>query len=79
MRAKYGGLSSDTWHEDIRQEFSESFRVPADDGVLIFKWAETKIKFCQVLALASYQPSFGRKPGKRHGTHWISFMKESGQ
>ena len=36
LAAKYGKLS-DNWREDLRQGFSECFRVLDHDGVLVFK------------------------------------------
>lgn len=78
MRAKYGVLSADDWRDDLRAGFAECFRVLAKDGVLVFKWAETQIKTAEVLALTQQKPLFGHPSGKRGGTHWICFMKESG-
>ncbi|MCM5682911.1 class I SAM-dependent methyltransferase [Schlegelella sp. S2-27] len=72
---KYGILSPD-WKEDLRRGFSECFRVLANEGVLIFKWAETQIKVKEILALTEQRPLFGHQSGKRSGTHWITFMKE---
>ena len=75
MRAKYGVLHPETWEKDLRQGFSECFRVLATDGVLIFKWNETQIKVAQILRLTEQKPLFGHPSGKKGGTHWISFMK----
>lgn len=77
MRAKYGVLDADNWQEDLRQGFSECFRVLATDGVLIFKWNETQIKVREILALTDQKPLFGHPSGKKGGTHWITFMKDS--
>jgi 23S rRNA G2069 N7-methylase RlmK/C1962 C5-methylase RlmI len=77
MRAKYGALDIDTWQDDIRKGFSECFRVLSADGVLIFKWNETQIKVREILALTEQKPLFGHPSGKKGGTHWICFMKES--
>ena len=77
MRAKYGVLDADNLQADIRQGFAECFRVLATDGVLIFKWNETQIKVREILALTDQKPLFGHPSGKKGGTHWITFMKDS--
>lgn len=41
MGKKYGALNRETWQDDIRQGFSEAFRVLRPQGTLIFKWNET--------------------------------------
>jgi len=74
LAAKYGKLSDD-WREDLRQGFSECFRVLEPEGVLVFKWNETQVKLREVLALTPHQPLFGNTSGKRAGTHWLVFMR----
>lgn len=74
LAAKYGKLGQD-WRDDMRQGFSECFRVLAPDGVLVFKWNETQVKLREVLALTPVQPLFGNTSGKKAGTHWMVFMK----
>lgn len=74
MRAKYGALSPDTWRDDIRQGFSECFRVLEPCGVLIFKWSEIQIRTSEVLALTDRRPLFGHPSGKNGGSHWICFL-----
>lgn len=74
MAAKYGKLGED-WREDLRQGFSECFRVLAADGVLVFKWNETQVRIAEVLALTPHRPLFGNTSGKKAGTHWMVFMK----
>lgn len=74
LAAKYGKLGSD-WRDDLRQAFSECFRVLATNGVLVFKWNETQIKVREVLELAPAQPLFGNTSGKKAGTHWYVFIK----
>lgn len=76
LAAKYGKLSED-WRDDLRQGFSECFRVLDTHGVLVFKWNEVQIPLREVLALAPQKPLFGNTAGKRSAhTHWIVFMKE---
>ena len=74
MAAKYGKLSAD-WRDDLRRGFAECFRVLDEEGVLVFKWAETQVPLAEVLALAPQPPLFGNTAGRRNGTHWLVFMK----
>jgi 23S rRNA G2069 N7-methylase RlmK/C1962 C5-methylase RlmI len=74
LAAKYGKLGQD-WRDDLRQGFTECFRVLDTDGVLVFKWNETQVKLKEVLALTPVQPLFGNTSGKKAGTHWMVFMK----
>ena len=74
LAAKYGRLGQD-WREDLRQGFSECFRVLAGDGVLVFKWAEVQVRLSEVLALTPHKPLFGHPTGRKGLTHWLVFMK----
>lgn len=73
MAKKYGKLSKN-WRDDLTKGFSECFRVLEQDGILIFKWAETQITVSEILKLTDRRPLFGHKSGKRSGTHWLIFM-----
>lgn len=77
MAAKYGKLSKE-WREDLKQGFSECFRVLASDGVLVFKWNETQVPTKDVLALTPHRPLFGNTSGRKDRTHWMVFMKPRG-
>ena len=74
LAAKYGTLGQD-WRDDLRAGFRECFRVLADDGVLVFKWAETQVRLSEVLALTPHAPLFGNTSGRQAGTHWLVFMQ----
>lgn len=74
MFKKYGRLS-DSWRQDIKDGFSECFRVLKYDGTLIFKWNEVQIKTREILKLTDWKPFFGHLSGKRSDTHWICFLK----
>jgi hypothetical protein len=74
LAAKYGKLGTD-WRADLRQGFSECFRVLSNDGVLVFKWNETQVKLADILPLAEVQPLFGHRSGRNGLTHWLVFMK----
>ena len=74
LKAKYGKLS-DNWREDVRQGFTECFRVLEDGGTLVFKWNETQVKVREVLELAPTRPLFGQISGRSGMTHWLVFMK----
>ncbi len=73
LAAKYGKLS-ENWREDLRQGFSECFRVLEIGGVLIFKWNECQVKLKDVLSLTPHEPLFGHTSGRM--THWMTFMKQ---
>lgn len=77
FKKKYGALNRDTWVQDLQQGFDECWRVLEDDGILIFKWAETQIKVKDVLAIFGKDPLFGHPTGKNGKTHWMVFMKGS--
>jgi hypothetical protein len=76
MGKKYGILGID-WQEDLKQGFTECFRVLKTGGTLVFKWNETQIPTKDVLSCTSAKPLFGHISGKRSNTHWICFMKEA--
>jgi len=50
-------------------------RVLEPNGVLIFKWNETRITVKRILEIIDAQPLFGHKSGKASKTHWMCFMK----
>jgi ubiquinone/menaquinone biosynthesis C-methylase UbiE len=74
MAKKYGVLSFD-WRTHIREGFNECFRVLQNDGILIFKWAETQVKVNEVLQLTNQKPLFGHRTAKSGNTIWLCFMK----
>jgi SAM-dependent methyltransferase len=79
MAQVYGRLDKQTWEEDIRQGFSECFRVLQNEGILIFKWNECDIPLKEILKLTDQKPLFGHPSGKAQKTHWICFMKIDSQ
>ena len=74
----YGSLNKDTWRDDIRTGLSECFRVLKPNGTLIFKWNEVDIPLREVLALTTEKPLYGHRSGKAAKTHWVAFIKKSG-
>ena len=72
MYKKYGTLD-EGWRDDLRRAFSECFRVLEQNGVLIFKWAESGIKVEDILALTDKEPLFGHRTTRT--TVWVTFMK----
>ena len=78
MAKKYGKLEGD-WMEELRQGFSECWRVLKPEGTLVFKWNETQIPVSQILPLAPARPLFGQRCGKTAKTHWIIFLKQNDQ
>lgn len=75
MGKKYGRLNKDTWRDDLRAGFKETFRVLRPQGVLIFKWNETQVPVSQVIALTDEKPAIWQRTGKADKTHWIVFVK----
>lgn len=72
MYKKYGSLSED-WQDDLKRGFSECFRVLEEKGVLIFKWAESRIKVKDILALTEYEPLIGHRTTRTN--IWLTFVK----
>jgi len=72
MYKKYGTLD-DNWKETLRLGFKECFRILEDNGILVFKWAESRIKLSEILELTQYDPLFGHKTTKTN--HWVLFIK----
>lgn len=68
----FGSLPPD-WAGMLAAGFRECFRVLADLGVLVFKWAENDIPISEVLELSPIAPLFGHRSGKF--THWCVFLK----
>ena len=79
LAQKYGLLDKENWETDIRQGFTECFRVLKPNGVLIFKWSEVEKKVSDIIKLAPYRPLFGHRSGKSQKTHWLCFMKIDNQ
>ncbi len=71
LAKKYSVLGDD-WKNDLKQGFSECFRVLEKYGVLVFKWNEEQISFSEVKKLFPAQPLFGQQ---RKKTFWLVFMK----
>lgn len=70
---KYGVLNAATWKEDLKDGFTECFRVLKPEGTLIFKWCEEQIPLSDVLKQTKHPPLLGNRRAK---THWIVFIKE---
>ncbi len=72
MFGQYGGLSKETWREDIRQGFLECWRVLKPEGTLIFKWSDHDINIKKVLDICPLKPLYGHRRGK---SIWLVFIK----
>lgn len=46
---------------------------------LIFKWNEHEVPVSKILALTPERPLVGQRCGKASKTHWMVFMKNSGE
>lgn len=73
----YGYLNKETWREDIKQGFSECWRVLEDYGIIIFKWGDHDISIKDILEVIGKEPLVGHRTRKtdRQSTHWFIFMK----
>lgn len=74
LAKKYGRLD-EHWPEILHDGFRECMRVLKEDGVLIFKWAETDIPAQKVWKAIGQRPLFGHHSGKRSNTFWGCYMK----
>lgn len=74
MAKKYGKLS-ENWREDLRQGFSECWRVTKLNGVIVFKWNEYEIKTSEVLKAIGRDPLFGHTTNSKGTTKWMCFLK----
>ncbi len=77
MAQKYGTLRRFKWQDDLKQGFNQCMRVLKPNGILIFKWNETRIPLSRILEIIEIQPLFCHKSGKSSKTHWLCFMKEA--
>ncbi len=73
-RKAYGTLD-DNWQDTIKRGFDECMRVLKQDGVLVFKWAETSISTPCLIDVIGERPLIGHRSGKKATTHWMLFMK----
>ena len=71
---KYGRLD-ERWPEILHDGFQECMRTLKEDGVLIFKWAETDIPAQKVWEAMGQKPLFGHHSGKKSNTFWACYMK----
>jgi len=75
LAKKYGRLLPG-WEDDITQGINECIRVLKPDGILIFKWSESRIKIGRILKLIKYKPLFGHNTGSNSQTIWLTFIKD---
>lgn len=71
---KYGSLPRD-WRAWMTRAFAECWRVLADNGTLVFKWYEYRVKLAEVLKCAPCDPVFGNRRPTNSKTHWLVFFK----
>lgn len=81
--SKYGALNPETWQSDLKQGFSELWRILKPFGVLILKWSDDHISIKRIMPLFHEKPLFGQitkgtiKNRRKHEakTFWFCFMK----
>ena len=71
---KYGTLPRD-WKTWMKDAFSECWRVLANNGTLVFKWYEYRVKLAEVLECTPCKPVFGNRRPMNSKTHWLVFFK----
>lgn len=76
MVKKYGTLPKD-WQNELKQGFSECWRVTKPNGTIVFKWNEVQVPTSKIIDIFGKQPLFGHKSGKRMNTNWLVFMKDA--
>ena len=87
MERDFGSLRPDTWKNDLKQAFSELWRVLAPMGILLFKWNTVCQSTPEVMATFHVKPLVyqisstrkdvydGQKRKKDCQTLWFCFMK----
>lgn len=73
LNIKYGKLPED-WRTFFEKAFCECFRVLKEDGIMIFKWNETQLKFGKIVQYSPYKPLLGDQRGQ---TRWTVFLKNA--
>lgn len=73
LNIKYGKLPED-WRTFFEKAFCECFRVLKENGIMIFKWNETQLKFSEVIKYSPYKPLVGDQRGQ---TRWTVFLKNA--
>ncbi len=74
-QAKKYGVLPRNWKEWMTKAFSECWRVLANNGTLVFKWYEYRVKLAEVLECAPCEPVFGNRRPATSKTHWLVFFK----
>jgi SAM-dependent methyltransferase len=79
VQKKYGALRAETWQRDLRQAFSELWRVVRSGGTVSFKFADRSVPFERVTSLAPDPPLVGTTTTKTETveTRWFLFGVES--
>ncbi len=77
LENNYGALNKESWKEDIAQGFEELWKVLADKGVLVFKFADNDIYWSELVDLFPVNPLLGTTTKQRSNmeTRWFVFYK----
>lgn len=79
LYTKYGTLErGEKWQEDLRQGFSECFRVLRPGGTLVFKWCDIAIPLKELLTLTPEKPVITHTARSNSGkakTYFCVFIK----
>lgn len=73
IETKYGALRAETWQADLRDSFTELWRVLRPGGTLTLKWADTAKSNESVLGQLPETPLYGvsRAKGKGEVSWWV--------
>jgi SAM-dependent methyltransferase len=76
IETKYGALHAQTWQSDLRNAFSELWRVLKTNGVLTMKWNDAMRDDSSVLEQLPETPLYGTNTAKENtDTSWWVFHK----
>lgn len=77
INRQYGALRAETWQGDLRNGFTELWRVLRPGGTLAFKFNNGDIPFEDVLGVLPEDPLFGTVTRKKKNseTRWFIFYK----
>lgn len=77
IETKYGALHAETWQSDIRDAFTELWRVLKSGGVLTMKWNDAMRDNQSILDQLPETPLYGTNTEKQSSeTSWWVFHKE---
>jgi len=77
MTKCYGRLNPETWKNDIKDGFNECWRVCEENGLILFKWNECRVKMPELLDILPKEPLLRDMRRGLSKSHWMIFIKLS--